>query len=197
MITIRTMTRLILMVVCLFVMSAVLQTPVCAAEQVGFLNDSIKIMMRSGKGSDYRIIAMPTLGQKITVLEEADGWVKIRTDAGTEGWVLSRFVGYEVPYRIRFDALHKEYKEISEKRAAVEKENSRLTRENKEMAKRLNTGMGEMTAQIEKLTKENRLLRDEVSNRLIKWFLTGAGVLFFGFFIGYLTKRERRRSYLL
>ena len=191
-----TQIRFVLTAVCLFLMTAP-QTPVSASERVGFLNDSIKIMMRTGRGTDYRIIAMPSLGQKVTVLEDAGDWVKIRTDAGTEGWVLSRFVGYDIPYRIRFDELQKEYTLVSEKLSVLEQENKRLTQENREMDKRLKTEIGQMTAEVEKLSKENRILRDEMANRLIKWFLAGAGVLFFGFLIGYLTKRGRRRSYLL
>ena len=189
--------QFMLAAVCLLVLSAVPQAPVSASDRVGFLNDSIKIMMRTGQGTDYRIIAMPALGQKVTVLEETSDWVKIRTDAGTEGWVLSRFVGYEIPYRIRFDELRQEYTTVSEKLAVLEQENQRLTDENREMGKRLENEVGQMTAEIEKLSKENRILRDEMANRLIKWFLAGAGVLFFGFIIGYLSKRGRRRSYLI
>jgi SH3 domain protein len=192
-----TQMRFVLTAVCLFILSTAPKTPVSASERVGFLNDSIKIMMRTGRGTDYRIIAMPSLGQKVTVLEDAGDWVKIRTDAGTEGWVLSRFVGYDIPYRIRFDELQKEYTLVSEKLSVLEQENKRLTQENREMDKRLKTEIGQMTAEVEKLSKENRILRDEMANRLIKWFLAGAGVLFFGFLIGYLTKRGRRRSYLL
>ena len=189
--------RFVLTALGLFMLWMVPPAAISAAERVGFLNDSIKIMMRTGRGTDYRIIAMPSLGQKVTVLEEAGDWVMIRTDAGTEGWVLSRFVGYDIPYRIRFDALQQEYTTMSDKLTVIEQENTRLAEENREMGKRLKTEIGQMTAEVEKLSKENRILRDEMANRLIKWFLAGAGVLFFGFMIGYLTKRGRRRSYLL
>lgn len=197
MITKRITPRLFSILFCLLSLGAFSQLPVLATEEAGYLNDSIKIMLRSGKGADYRIIAMPTLGQKITVLEKAEGWVKIRTENGTEGWVLSRFVGYEVPYRIRFETLNQEHQKNSRERSVIDQENARLAKENREMAQRLKTEVGEMASKVEKLTRENRILRDEVSNRLIKWFLAGAGVLFFGLLIGYALKRERRKSYLL
>ena len=66
-----------------------------------------------------------------------------------------------------------------------------------ELKKRLETEVGTMRAQVEKLTRENMLYKDVADNRYIKWFLAGAGVLVFGFLIGYAVKRERRKSYLL
>lgn len=114
--------RIFLMLSCLCVIVIARPVAVPAAEDVAYLNDSIKIMMRTGRGNDYRIIAMPSLGQEITVLEDAGDWVKIRTNEENEGWVLSRFVGYEVPYRIRFDALQSKYTEMAEKLAVVEQE---------------------------------------------------------------------------
>jgi len=166
-------------------------------EEAAYLNDCTKITMRTGQGTDYRIIAMPSLGQKITVLEKAGDWVKIRTEAGNEGWVSSRFVGYEEPYRIRFEALQKQYTEVSDKLSVIEQENNRLTRENREMAERLKTEIKDLVLRLEKINRENRILRDAAANRFIKWFLAGAGVLLIGFMIGYFVKKGRRRSYSL
>ena len=111
--------------------------------------------------------------------------------------VVKRFVGYEVPYRIRFDALQKEYTEISDKMSKIEQKNRLLVNENQELTKRLETEVGAMKLRLEKLTRDNRTFRDAAANRFIKWFLAGAGVLFVGVLLGYAVKRERRQSYLL
>lgn len=180
------MSRFFLITVCLCVVVAFQQRTVLAAEGDAYLDDSVKIMMRSGQGLDYRIVAMLPSGQKITVLETAGEWTKIQADTGQEGWVMSRYVSGQVPCRISFDALQQQYTEIAEKLSAIEQENSRLTYDNQEMKTRL-----------EKLTRENGVLKDAAANRFIKWFLAGGGVLSLGFLVGYLVKRGRRQSYFL
>lgn len=171
--------------------------PAAGAEEGGYLDDSVKIMMRSGDGFDYRILAMPALGQPVTILEKKESWIKVRTSDGKEGWVSSQFVGYDVPYRLRFEDLEKQYTEISGKLSGIQEENSRLQNENQTLRKRIETEVGTMTTDLEKLNRENRVLRDAAANRFIKWFLAGAGVLLFGFIVGYSVKRSRRQSYFI
>ena len=140
---------------------------------------------------------MLPLGQKVTILETGGDWVKIRTEAGSEGWVLKRFIGYEVPYRIRFDELQNQYTEMSKTLSVLDQKNSLLAKENQDLKKRLETEVGTMDSQVKHLTRENMILKDAAANRFIKWALTGAGILFFGFLIGYIVKRERRKSYFI
>ncbi len=191
------MKRFFLISACLFLVVVFFQVSALADEETAYLDDSINIMMRSGMGVDFRIIAMLPLGQKITALEKEGEWVKIRTQGGTEGWVLKRFVGSEVPYRIRFDELQQEHAETLSRLSMMEQKNSLLVKDNRELKNRLETEVGQMSQQLDKLTWENRILRDAASNRFVKWFLAGAGVLFFGFIVGYLIKRGRRQSYFL
>ena len=56
-------------------------------------------------------------------------------------------------------------------------------------------------AKLSEEIKRTGKLQDELTNlqfnQNIKWFLSGAGVLLFGFIIGFSSKRQRRRSSLL
>lgn len=56
-------------------------------------------------------------------------------------------------------------------------------------------------AELEDKTKRLTQLEDQVAsmelNHLIKWFLAGSGVLVAGFFLGFASRRPRRRSSLL
>ena len=57
------------------------------------------------------------------------------------------------------------------------------------------------SSKLAKLTEKAGKLEEELTQLLlhqnIKWFLSGAGVLLFGFIIGFSAKRQRRRSSLL
>jgi len=58
-----------------------------------------------------------------------------------------------------------------------------------------------IAAKLSEEIKKTGRLEDELTNlhfnQNIKWFLSGAGVLLFGFIIGFSSKRQRRRSSLL
>ncbi len=58
-----------------------------------------------------------------------------------------------------------------------------------------------VSAQMDRQTRKAEILEKEL-NRLqlhknIRWFLSGAGVFFVGFILGFSTKRQRKRSFLL
>jgi SH3 domain protein len=55
----------------------------------------------------------------------------------------------------------------------------------------------EVAEQTQKANKYEEDLTKLLWNKNIKWFLSGAGVLILGFIIGFMTKRQRRRSSLL
>jgi SH3 domain protein len=59
---------------------------------------------------------------------------------------------------------------------------------------RTNTQLAEKTQLEKKLKEEIERLE---TRQTIRWFMSGAGVLFLGFIIGFSAKRQRRRSSLL
>ena len=52
------------------------------------------LRMRSGPGTDYRVLALLAEDQEVNVLgrDEAGKWLKISVDSGEEGWVTAEFV---------------------------------------------------------------------------------------------------------
>jgi len=54
-----------------------------------------------------------------------------------------------------------------------------------------------LTEQTQKVEKYEEELTQLTAQHNIRWFLSGAGVLLFGFIIGFMTKRQRRRPSLL
>jgi SH3 domain protein len=54
-----------------------------------------------------------------------------------------------------------------------------------------------LTDQTQKVARYEEELTRLTTQHNIRWFLSGAGVLLFGFIIGFMTKRQRRRPSLL
>lgn len=48
--------------------------------------------VRSAPSSDSRVIATLKNGQKVTVFEESSGWIKVKLNNGTRGWVANNLV---------------------------------------------------------------------------------------------------------
>jgi len=219
--------RLIMKSLCIIGMCLVLfSTPVLAENK--YVNDTMKITMRTGPANDRKIITLLGIGQKVEVLESGDGWTLVKLSNGKEGWVISRFLTDKIPSDIELKVLKSKHKALMVKAAKMQEENSLLKAENK----KLNTGLAAGRKKLQKTSKDYEALKreskefmelqskfkasssklaeqtqkadkleDELTkvlwNQNIKWFLSGAGVLIFGFIIGFSTRRQRRRSSLL
>lgn len=66
-----------------------------AAQDVRYISDTLYVPVRSGQGTEFRIVhrGLPS-GTRVTVLEvdAESGYARIVTDGGTEGWLLSRYL---------------------------------------------------------------------------------------------------------
>lgn len=164
-----------------------------------YLTDTIKVMMRSGPGIDYKITAMPRLGQAVTVLEAGEEWTRIRLVSGREGWVLNRFIAEEVPQRMLLSECRNKYADIAEKYTQTMQQKEALVQKTRELQQKLARQVEGTAGRIERLTRENEKLSraNRRTNRLFRAFLYGAGVLLVGIFIGSRIKKDKRRRYLV
>ncbi|TYO99323.1 SH3 domain protein [Geothermobacter ehrlichii] len=84
-------------------------------------------------------------------------------------------------HKARFDKTSRQYQkllEASRNLLELTQERDRLREEN-----------GHLATEVERLKEENASL---LTTGSIKWFLAGAGVLFFGWILGKLSRRKRR-----
>jgi SH3 domain protein len=72
-----------------------------------WVSDQFEIMLRTGPSTNNAIQLMVSSGTQLEVLEQDDeaGYTKVRTNGGTEGWVLSRYLMTEAPAREQLAAL--------------------------------------------------------------------------------------------
>ena len=111
--------------ICLFLLSTVV-----LAETKYYINDSMKITMRTGPATDRKIIALLSVGQEVEILKAEDEWTMVRLSNGKEGWVISRFLTDQTPDSIVLETLKKNYSALQAKAASLMEENKMLKDEN-------------------------------------------------------------------
>lgn len=74
--------------------ATLLLTSFAYAQQARYVRDELYVPIRSGQGSEYRILQMGVSGTKLTVLEDnkQTGYTKVRTEGGEEGWIESQYL---------------------------------------------------------------------------------------------------------
>lgn len=81
----------VISVVLLFVLGVLAGS---AFAETRYVSDRLEVQMRTGKGTQFKILRMLPSGTALEVLEvdQENGYSRVRTRSGVEGWVLSRYL---------------------------------------------------------------------------------------------------------
>ncbi|MEH0020326.1 MAG: TIGR04211 family SH3 domain-containing protein [Desulfobacter sp.] len=177
-----------------------------------YVSGVTKITMRTGPGTEHKIVAMLTSGTKLETVEYRTDWSMVRTAGGKQGWVLSRFLTEEVPQTLLVLKLQKENLRLESALESAQEEVRGLTVKNTSL-----TGIEKKYNQLQKASADYLKL-DAKYKALLKtsedqqthiatleknmndeeklWFLSGAGVFIVGLVIGLSTRKKKRSSLL-
>ncbi|GAB4265339.1 MAG: hypothetical protein Kow0092_17600 [Deferrisomatales bacterium] len=101
---------------------APLLLPPSAPAQSAFVTERFEITLRSGPGLNFKILEMLPSGTALERLEDKEGWTRVRTPQGTEGWVVSRYVTPEPPKGPRLAAAQEELERLKAERQTLVRE---------------------------------------------------------------------------
>ena len=216
------MKKVVLSLIAAVILTTVLPFSASGASKA-YVTNTLEAALRTGPSSENRVVTMLPAGTPAEILSTRHDWTRVRVSEGTgkvrEGWVQSRFLGTDSPEQMQAKGLEMENASVKERLAELEKEKQDFARKEKDLLdkiakleasyKELESG----SANYIKLKEEcestksaladaqghnNSLIQENENLRLsqrIKWFGMGALVLFFGWFVGIVTgKRRRRRS---
>jgi SH3 domain protein len=96
-----------------------------------YINDKMKITLRTGPANDRKIIALLSISQKVEVLKPGAEWTQVRLGNGKEGWVVSRFLTNKIPSSIQLELLKNKHQAVLAQDALLLEENKTLKAENK------------------------------------------------------------------
>jgi len=161
-----------------------------------YIIDDLFIFMRSGAGSQYRLLGTITAGTQVSLLDEAkNDFQKIMDDKGRIGWI-------EVKYLQRKPGLRYVIAELNAQLATKDEQINNLKNTltaNDQKTNKLTKSNQQLTQQLTAITKKFNHVQKELDQHdtTVKrqWFFNGAIVLGIGLILGLiLPKLGRRRA---
>ncbi len=188
----------------------ILASPV-SAEDI-YVSGVTQITMRTGPGTEHKIVAMLRSGTKLEIVEYNNDWSLVKTDGDKSGWVLTRFLTREVPQTLLVEQLKKEnasltealkeaesrageYRQKYEALAGIEAKYKHLEKASADYLK-LESTYKALQETAKDRQEQIRILEAKVDNEELYWALAGAGVFIVGLIIGLSSRRKRRHSLL-
>ena len=102
------------------------------AQDVRYVSDQQFVPLRSGAGSQYRIVhrGIPS-GTRLTVTQQSeDGdWAEITTDRGTSGWIRSQYLMTDTPAQVALDSAQQRVQTLADENATLQSQLDALNSE--------------------------------------------------------------------
>jgi len=161
--------------------------PQASTAERAWIKGEVRLNLRSGPGTNYRILAGVKTGDVLTVLARQESWTQVRTAEGKAGWIPAGYLDATPPPTLRLEQLETESTELREQLEKIDGEARELRSSNET----LSASDVEQANEINRLTRENLELR--AGARWPEW-ITGALILSTGMVLGALLSRISARG---
>ncbi len=150
-----------------------------AGETVRYVQDFIKVPLRTGQSLENKILRMLPSGTRVELLETGEkGYSRVRTQYGVEGWMLSRYLMEEPSARDRLERVEKDLTQqlevnarlnrqigtLKAHEAEIERSNQELEENNRELSEEL-ASIRRTASRALAIEEENGRLREDLSRR--------------------------------
>lgn len=153
------------------------------AEEQAWVRGEIRLNLRSGPGTAYRILGGIATGDGLTIIERGEGWTKVRLPDGTAGWIPEGYLKPEPPPTIRLAQLEVEVAQLTSRLETTSGEGEELRTANETL-----TQSDELQrAEIDRLIFENTKLR---AGARYPELIAGASILAAGMILGAMLHRS-------
>ncbi|MEZ7981241.1 MAG: TIGR04211 family SH3 domain-containing protein [Myxococcota bacterium] len=157
-----------------------------AFADTGWVRGNIRLNLRSGAGTQFKIIGAVETGDEMEVVARGESWTRVRNAEGKTGWIPAGYLETEPPPTLRLAQLETETTTLKDQLDGIRSEAAGLRESNVTLA---STDSGQRE-QIESLKIENYELR--AGSRYQEW-ITGALILAGGMILGAILHRNSTR----
>lgn len=153
----------------------IVATSLGAAAAPRYVSDELSINLRRGPATSFRITELVAAGTPVEVLDTAQGWSKVRTAGGEEGYVLTRFLSDQPAAVNQVAQMKARVGELEKTNAALQEElaqalggsaqlgqlKQQLVAENKSLSAEL-TQIRRVSANAIRIRQENQEFRERI-----------------------------------
>jgi len=157
-----------------------------ARAETGWVDDQVRLNLRTGPGNQYRILASIETGDSVEILSRGDGWIEVNAE-GKTGWVPDGYLQADPPAVVKLARIESETAELRTRTKQLGEDTEKLRGENEQLA----TREAEQRTELERLTRDNLELR--AGARWPEW-IAGACILAVGMALGALLRGSARRQ---
>ena len=161
-----------------------------AAAEPAWVRGDIRLNVRTGPGTQYRIMGVAKTGDGVEVLARGDNWTQIRIDNEEgdtiDGWIPEGYLRTQPPPTVRLNRAESRLGELESELSALREQTQNLESQNALLTKR----DSEQQSQIKELTMENMELN--AGARYPEW-ITGASIFAAGMILGAMLHRGQSR----
>jgi SH3 domain protein len=141
----------------MLVLSGLFLTATLVCAETKFVSEKLTITLRTGPGTDRKIISMLPVGSAIEVVTPGQEWTRVKLPSGKKGWVLTRYLTAKEPASRVLARLQQKYARLSENYEILQKKSSQLSSEGKGLAGEL----AENQQALSKLTHQYETLKND------------------------------------
>lgn len=84
-----------------------------------YVKPSAEVVLRTGQGTEYKIIGLVKDGDVVDLLEEGDSYALVRLADGKEGWMVKRYLSADPPLSTVVASLRAENERMKKKEAEM------------------------------------------------------------------------------
>jgi SH3 domain protein len=97
------------------VLIGLLILPAAGLADTVYVSENFEVTMRTGPGTDHKIIDLIQSGKALEMVEKGDEWSHVRESNGKDGWVLNRYLTVNEPCSMVLDRVKQEYDGLGDK----------------------------------------------------------------------------------
>jgi len=101
--------------------------------ETNYISDVLKVTVRRGPSTEYKILAIAESGQRAEILKRGEDWTLVKLDNEKEGYVKTRYLVPSPTYKIQFEQMQDKQKTLSQQANSLLEENTQLKDENKKL----------------------------------------------------------------
>ena len=113
-----------------------------------YVSDQLIIALRAAPNADAAVITTLKTDAPVEVLEDNGRFLKVRTDSGEEGYVLSQYVTTTLPKSLQLERLQRERDELQHKLSRIEEQ------------------QGASSSELEKARRQQEALNQDLQTKL-------------------------------